>query len=182
MQFNYPVTIDNGGTEKITFIRLVKDGDSDYVEIEGLVQPAGGPPMHVHHKQDETITVVKGKIATQVSGEEPEYHSEGETITFKAGVPHKFWNAGTQPLITTGNAKPANNVVYFLSGIFQSIKENGGSKPATFDVAYLLNRYSSEFDMLEIPLFIKKVIFPASLFFGKLSGKHKKFKDAPKPL
>lgn len=45
-----------------------------------------------------------------------------------------------------------------------------------------MTRYKSEFDMPEIPTFVKKVIFPVTLFFGKLSGKHKKFEKAPEPV
>ena len=46
----------------------------------------------------------------------------------------------------------------------------------------LLNRYKSEFAMLEIPGFVQKAIFPLVLFFGKLTGKDKKFADAPPPV
>ena len=59
---------------------------------------------------------------------------------------------------------------------------NGGRQPGAFDAAYLLDRYRSEFDMLDIPGFVKKVIFPVALLFGKLQGKHRKFVGAPEPL
>ncbi len=48
--------------------------------------------------------------------------------------------------------------------------------------AYLLNRYRSEFDMLDIPSIVKKVVFPVLLFIGKLLGKQRKFEGAPEPL
>jgi len=182
MQFNYPYTIENGGKEQLTFLRLVKDGDTDYLEVENLVQPGGGPPMHVHHRQEESLTVIKGKIAVQVQGKEPEYHGEGETVTFRAGVAHRFWNAGNDPLLCKGYIKPADNIVYFLDEIYKSTKANGGERPGNFDAAYLMKRYKTEFDMTDIPTFVKKVIFPVILFFGKLSGKHRKFADAPEPI
>ena len=46
----------------------------------------------------------------------------------------------------------------------------------------MMPRYQTEFDMTEIPAFVKKVIFPIVLFVGKLAGKHKKFADAPPPV
>ncbi len=181
MQYTYPHTIDNGQGERLTFVRRVKDGNREYLEVENLVQPGGGPPMHVHHRQDESLTVVQGKIGVQVLGGQPEYHSEGETVSFKAGVPHKFWNAGEVPMICKGYITPADSVEYFLTEIYKSTKENGG-RPGAFDSAFLLDRYKSEFDMQEIPGFVKNIIFPMTLFFGKLSGKHKKFANAPKPV
>ncbi|HET9278382.1 MAG TPA: hypothetical protein VFN95_09340, partial [Flavitalea sp.] len=76
---------------------------------------------------------------------------------------------------------PADNLVYFLSEIFKSSNENGG-RPGMYDAAFLLNRYKSEFAMLDIPQFIQKAVFPAVLFFGNLIGKNKKFRDAPAPV
>ena len=50
--------------------------------------------MHVHFKQDESLTVVEGYMGYQTLGEEEKYAQKGETVTFHAGTPHKFWNAG----------------------------------------------------------------------------------------
>jgi quercetin dioxygenase-like cupin family protein len=181
MSIPLPHTIQNIAGEKLTFLgTVIKDG-KEYLEVENEVQPNAGPPMHVHHKQDESITVVSGKIGYQEMGGEKKYAGAGETILFKAGVAHKFWNAGTEPLIGKGYVSPANNVVYFLSQIYKSSNENGG-RPGLYDSAFLLNRYKSEFAMLEIPGFVQSIIFPLALFFGNLLGKGKKFADAPPPL
>src|SRR5579864_8412673 len=42
-------------------------GAFDYFTVE--VAPKGGPPLHVHHKQDETIHVVSGHFKVKI-GEE----------------------------------------------------------------------------------------------------------------
>ena len=73
--------------------------------------------MHIHHRQDEHLTVVQGKMGAQVLGEAPQYFGVGEGATFKSGVSHKFWNAGNEPLICTGWVKPAHNLEYFLTEI-----------------------------------------------------------------
>jgi mannose-6-phosphate isomerase-like protein (cupin superfamily) len=181
MPYTYPHTIENGHGEKIIFLRLVPAPDGDWLEVENHVTPNVGPPMHVHHKQAESLTVVQGRIASQVLGEEPKFNGPGETAEFEAGVPHKFWNAGTDTLICRGWIKPAHNVEYFLTEIYKSTVANGG-RPGAFDSAWLLQRYRSEFDMFDIPVFVKRVVFPMALFWGKLTGQHKKFKDAPPPV
>jgi hypothetical protein len=144
------------------------------------VQPNAGPPMHVHYRQEECVTIVAGKIGYQELGGEKKYAGPGETVLFKAGVPHKFWNAGSEPLIGKGYITPADNIVYFLSEIYKSSNENGG-RPGLYDSAFLLNCYKSEFAMLEIPGFVQKILFPVVLFFGNLFGKQRKFADAPAP-
>jgi quercetin dioxygenase-like cupin family protein len=181
MKYTYPHTIDNGSGEELTFVNLVKDNEGDWLEVVNKVRPGAGPPLHVHYFQDECLTVVQGKIGVHVPGRPDSIHGVGETVLFKKGEVHRFWNAGDEQLICKGWIKPADNIVYFLSEIFQSTKVNGGHRPALFDGAYLGKRYGSEFDLIGIPTFVKKVIFPIVLTFGKLSGKHKKFAGAPEP-
>ena len=180
--YNYPHTIENGGGEILTFTRKIKDDSGEeYLEVENLVQPNSGPPMHVHFKQAESLTVMKGKIGVQRPGEAAKFFEEGQTVTFEAGEAHRFWNAGTEPLICKGWVKPAHNIEYFLTEIYRSTRENGGKAPNPFDAAWLSERYKSEFEMTEIPVFVKKIIFPMTVFIGKISGKYEKYKDAPEP-
>lgn len=42
MQYNYPHTIDNGQGEQLTFVRRVKDGNREYLEVENLDRPVAG--------------------------------------------------------------------------------------------------------------------------------------------
>jgi quercetin dioxygenase-like cupin family protein len=179
MQF--PQTISNIHGESITFLRLVKTDKGDVIELENELKPKAGPPMHVHWLQDEGLKVTEGKMAYQTLGGKVQYASPGESVTFLRGTPHKFWNAGTGILRCTGWVTPPNNVIYFLTEVYKSANENGG-RPGAFDSAYLLKRYKSEFAMYEVPGFVQKVIFPIALFFGKIAGKHKKFRDAPMPI
>ncbi len=181
-RYSYPHTIDNGSGEQITFVKYVKDETGDYLEVENTVAPNAGPPMHVHWKQEESLTVFQGTIGVQILGEGEQFFEVGQTATFKAGVPHRFWNAGTEPLICKGYIKPADNIEYFLTEIFQSTKANGGERPGLFDSAYLTTKYKSEFEMSEIPAFVKKVIFPVVVFLGTLLGKYGKYKDAPEAV
>jgi hypothetical protein len=133
-------------------------------------------------QNEEVFTVVEGRLGVLLLGESPKFYEEGETAAFPPGIPHKFWNAGTGLLRCKAYVHPAHNFEYFLTHIYDSMKANGGKQPGTFDAAYLLDRYRSEFDMLDIPSFVKKVIFPVVLFLGKLLGMHRKFGGAPEPV
>lgn len=178
MAYKYPHVIKNSTGEELIFESL----EGDKLLVTNSVIPKSGPPMHTHFKQDECLTVVNGKIGYQILGEEPKYAGPGETVLFKRGVPHKFWNAGDDILTCTGWIAPAHNIVFFLSAIFEAQKKSGKGKPEMFDTAYLMTRYSSEFDMAEIPTFVKKIILPIVCFIGKLLGKYKHFEGAPVPI
>ena len=182
MTYQLPHTIQNGLGETLTFKALVPEPDGDKLIVENYVAPNSGPPMHTHFLQDEALTVVKGRAGYQVQGEEPKYAGEGETIVFKRGTPHRFWNAGEEVLHCTGWVKPANTLVFFLSSVYAAQAKSGSERPEQFDGAYLLTRYAAEYDMAELPPFVKKVILPVTYQVGKLLGKYKHFENAPTPL
>jgi len=164
-RFTYPHTIDNGFGERLTFLRLVDDGDGGCLEVENVVAPGAGPIMHVHHHQAESLTVRAGRIGYQLLGEEERYAGVGETVEFKAGVAHRFWNAGEEPLHCTGWIRPAHNIVFFLDAIFASTKENGNGRPHPVDAAFLSRRYRREFAMLAVPNPVQALLFPILVVF-----------------
>jgi quercetin dioxygenase-like cupin family protein len=182
MQPSYPHTIENCLGEKIIFHHIQQEFGGDKVIVENFVTPGHGPLMHTHFLQDEELMVIKGKLAYQVSGQEVQYAGEGETVLFERGTPHRFWNAGQETLNCIGWIKPANTIVFYLSAIYTAQNKSGKPQPEKFDGAYLLTRYRTEYDLPEVPKFVKKIILPVTYFIGRLLGKYKHFKDAPQPV
>ena len=182
MQITYPHSIENYLGEKLTFLSLEKEPDGDKLLVENFVSPGAGPLMHTHWLQDECLTVQRGRIGYQVMGQPEQFAGEGECILFKRGVPHRFWNAGEDTLHCRGWVKPANTLPFFLTAVYAAQNKSRTPEPERFDGAYLLRRYASEYDLPEIPRFVKKVIIPATYFVGKLIGRYRHFKDAPKPV
>jgi quercetin dioxygenase-like cupin family protein len=179
---SYPYRIENGAGEVLTFARRVSDAHGDRVEGDNVVAPGAGPPMHVHYLQEEALTVVQGRLGFQRPGEEPQFAGEGESVVFRAGEAHRFWNAGTGDLRCTAYIRPAGNVEFFLGSMFQSQKENGGRRPQIWDIAYLLQRYRSEFGILAVPAFVQRLVFPVVVLVGRLAGKYAKYQGAPAPM
>ena len=182
MKISYPHVIQNCLGEKIIFHAVQKEPDGDRVIVENFVSPGHGPLMHTHFLQEEALTVVKGKIGYQILGQAEQYANEGETILFKRGTPHRFWNAGSETLNCKGWIKPANTIVFFLSAIYAAQNKSGQAQPEKFDSAYLLTRYAKEYDLPQIPKLIKKTVIPLTYLLGRALGKYKHFKDAPAPV
>ena len=179
-RYTYPHTIENGTGERITFSRKPGGTAGDRLEAENVVQPGAGPPMHVHHRQEEALTVRQGRIGYQTLGQPPQYAGPGETVTFGAGEPHTFWNAGESDLVCSGYIDPILNVEYFLTEMFASAKRGGG-RPDPFDMAFLVTRYRSELAVLEIPPTIQRLVFPMMVALGHLLGRYRRYADAPPP-
>ena len=64
-------------------------GAMDYFIVQ--VAPKGGPPLHVHHHQEETIQVIKGRFKIRI-GDEIFYCNEGDFAYLPSKVPHAFLN------------------------------------------------------------------------------------------
>lgn len=69
-------------------------GAFDYFVVE--VAPKGGPPLHVHHRQEETIHVLTGRYKIQI-GSEVFLCEEGGFAYLPSGVPHTFQNVTDEP-------------------------------------------------------------------------------------
>ena len=70
------------------------NGAFDYFIVE--VAPRGGPPLHVHHKQDEAIHVLKGRFKIRI-GDSVYHLEEGGFAYMPAQVPHAFLNLTDDP-------------------------------------------------------------------------------------
>jgi mannose-6-phosphate isomerase-like protein (cupin superfamily) len=58
--------------------------------------PGGGPPLHVHEREDEWFYVVEGAFDI-VLGDEVVHAGPGDFAFVPHGTPHRFANAGTGP-------------------------------------------------------------------------------------
>ncbi len=69
-------------------------GAFDYFMVE--VAPKGGPPLHVHHLQEETIHNLKGRYKIRI-GDEIFYCDEGGFAYLPSQFPHAFLNLTDEP-------------------------------------------------------------------------------------
>ena len=181
-RYQYPHTITNKQGETLTFREILVEDGIEKAIVTNDVAPGSGPPMHVHFKQAESLTVTDGEMTYQILGKEPVTVQKGETVTFEKGVAHKFWNSGKTTLKCIGWVKPANHLDFFLTEMYKALDEGDGERPEPFASAYLTTRYKSEYAMLELPGFVRSVVIPITYFIGKATGKFQRFKDAPEPL
>jgi len=178
-QIQLPLEISNGPGDVMAFHQYYTDEQGrEAVAVETQTPPKAGPPMHVHYLQDESLTIIAGTMGIKEPGKPERFITAGETVTWLAGVPHKFWNAGNNTLHCKGWVAPVDSFVFLLSEIHKAVYAGKG-KPSMFDIAFLMRRYRSEFYMLEIPAFVQATYFPLLIFVGRLLGKYKKYAEAP---
>lgn len=79
-----------------------RDTDGAFCVFEGDIAPLAGPPLHIHHDQDECFHIMQGEFRFVVDGAEV-YGRSGDTVFAPRGSRHTFQNIGDAPgrLLTT---------------------------------------------------------------------------------
>lgn len=114
-----------------------KETEGRYAIMESLIPPNQGPPLHVHHREDEAFYILEGDYLFEVDGKQMELHA-GDFAWAPRDVPHCFQNIGS----TTGRllvtVEPAG-----VEGFFMEVAAMSGP-PDPAKIAPLLARYGLE--------------------------------------
>jgi quercetin dioxygenase-like cupin family protein len=73
------------------FLATGEDTDGRYAQWEAIVPPGGGPPPHVHSRENEGFYIIEGEITFRI-GEEKVVATAGMFANMPIGVPHSFKN------------------------------------------------------------------------------------------
>lgn len=82
-------TILFGGTSPNDIKVSSKDTAGKLTIFEYYGNVKGGPPLHIHHKQDEIFFIIEGEYTFKV-GDETYKLTKGDTIFLPRKVPHTF--------------------------------------------------------------------------------------------
>lgn len=99
--------------------RFIATGDETggrYTLVEATVPPGGGPPPHIHSREEETFYVVEGEVTFQI-GDETTVCGPGSFVHVPIGNLHAFKNE---------SPRAAKMLITFSpSGLEEMFFENG---------------------------------------------------------
>ncbi len=98
--------------DRMTFLITGADTGSAFFMAEVSVVPGGGPPPHVHAREDETFYIQQGTLAVQV-GDKSLHVSAGDFVHLPRGVVHSFKNIGDETAKVLLVVTPAGLENYF---------------------------------------------------------------------
>jgi quercetin dioxygenase-like cupin family protein len=90
-----------------------RDSGGAFTLIEALVPPGGGPPPHIHSREDEAFYVLDGEVTFHADGNSFKA-TDGAWITLARGSRHHFRNDGSTLAHMLILASPAGIDEYFL--------------------------------------------------------------------
>jgi quercetin dioxygenase-like cupin family protein len=82
-----------GPGDHYTFLVTGEESGGAYFAMEALVPPGGGPPPHIHTREDETFYLLEGQIEFLL-GEELIVAGPGDFVNVPRGTVHRFRNTG----------------------------------------------------------------------------------------
>ena len=128
----------------MTFKATAETTGGAYALMEAVAPAASGPPLHVHHREDESFWILEGAVTVRC-GDETFTARPGSYVFLPRDVPHTFVVEGDAPARMLSMATPGG-----LEGYFATVgrpAENDGLPPAApLDVAALA-RVGEEYDI-----------------------------------
>jgi quercetin dioxygenase-like cupin family protein len=84
-----------GPGDHYTFLVTGEESGGAYFAMEALVPPGGGPPPHIHTREDETFYLLEGQVEFLL-GDELVMAGAGDFVNVPRGTVHRFLNTGTE--------------------------------------------------------------------------------------
>lgn len=78
------------------FLTTAEDTNGAYALWHATIPPGGGPPLHVHHNEDERFDILTGRLRFRVGDNDLEA-GPGDSLLARRDVPHAFYNETDEP-------------------------------------------------------------------------------------
>lgn len=82
--------------DRVEILIATEESGGTVALVDVTVPPGGGPPLHVHTREDETFHVLEGEVTFHRGGETVVARA-GDTVFGPRGVPHRYHNASGAP-------------------------------------------------------------------------------------
>jgi quercetin dioxygenase-like cupin family protein len=120
------------------FLATGEETGGKYAIWEALVPPGGGPPPHVHSREEEGFYVLEGEITFQI-GTERRVATAGMFANMPVGTPHSFRNESNRPARMLISVAPAGlECMFFECGTPVPAGSTSAPPPSPEDIATLL--------------------------------------------
>lgn len=148
--------------QRMIFRKTGKDTNGQLLEVESFNPPSPmAEPEHVHPFQESGCDVISGVLKFKIDGKVQTVRA-GESVVIPAGIPHYFWNEGTDVAHHIGWFKPALTIENFFTSYFALARDgklNEKGMPNFFLISMLSLRHQNDIRVVSPPWVIQKPLF-----------------------
>lgn len=120
------------------FLATGDDTNGKYALWEAIVPPGGGPPPHVHSREEEGFYILEGEITFQI-GDEKLVATAGMFANMPVGTPHSFKNESSRPAKMLISVAPAGlEKMFFEVGVSVPQGATAATPPTKDEIEKLL--------------------------------------------
>jgi quercetin dioxygenase-like cupin family protein len=137
-----------GPGDMYTFLVTGEQTGGAYFAMEAFVPGGGGPPPHIHEREDETLYILDGQCEVEI-GNERLLAAAGDLVWMPRGTIHRFSNLNREPMRMILAFTPAG-IERFFQEVFEQVQDRSAPPPpassALIDrLAAAAPRYGLEF-------------------------------------
>jgi quercetin dioxygenase-like cupin family protein len=120
------------------FLATGEDTSGKYALWEAIVPPGGGPPPHVHSREEEGFYVLEGEITFSI-GDQRHIAKAGMFANMPVGTPHSFKNESGKPAKMLISVAPAGlEQMFFEVGVPVPPGATSAAQPTKDEIERLL--------------------------------------------
>ena len=164
--------------ERIVFHTTAQDTDGALLRYEAEFTPRGiAARTHIHPQQEERHEVLEGTLGITVAGREVELGA-GDVAVVPAGVPHRLWNIGREPVSALFELRPAlrwETLYETAIGLARDGKVNRRGEPGLLQLAVLAQEYRNEVRLAWPPLAVQIALLAPLARLGALLGRRARY-------
>ncbi len=165
--------LTNRHTGEVLEIRREVRGGVPAFALWGTLPPhRHGPPLHIHHLEDEDGLIREGMLSAEVDGQRLTV-GPGGTIRLPRGVPHRWWNDCDQALVFEGWTSPAVDLDRYLQAVFEVMNAGAPNRPPLFYLAHVAMRHRRTQTVLVMPPVIQTLVFRVVVVLGTILGRYR---------
>jgi quercetin dioxygenase-like cupin family protein len=127
-----------------------EESNNALFQFEAVVPKGGGPPPHIHSREDETFYVVSGSLEILL-GDKTYQAKRGVFVYIPRGTVHRFKNVGGDTAVQLVTFVPSG-VEGFFREVFPEVKDrNAAPPPVTEELIRKMNEAAPKYGLKFVP-------------------------------
>jgi quercetin dioxygenase-like cupin family protein len=136
-----------GPGDVYNFLATGEETNNSFFQFEAVVPKGGGPPPHIHSREDETFYVVSGSLE-MVLGDSTYQAKAGDFVFIPRGTVHRFRNLGPNTAIQLVTFVPAGMEKYFREVFPPVVDREALPPPITDALIQKLNEVAPKYGLV----------------------------------
>lgn len=127
-----------------------QETNNAFFQFEAIVPRGGGPPPHVHSKEEESFYVVSGSLEILL-GDKIYKAKRGDFVFIPRGTVHRFKNVGSDTAVQLVTFVPAGMEEFFREVFPEATDRNQAPPPVTEELIRRMNEAAPKYGLEFVP-------------------------------